>query len=100
MAIAHKRLPVEIIPWRMIEKDKIVSANSITVPVVVDGTSVVADSWAIAEYLDRAHPEHPLFDSAQARAYCLWIHHWTERIVHPLIVPQAILEPPAAQFPW
>ena len=48
MAIAHKRLPVEIIPWRMIEKDKIVSANSITVPVVVDGTSVVADSWAIA----------------------------------------------------
>ena len=87
MAIAHKRLPVEIIPWRMIEKDKIVSANSITVPVVVDGTSVVADSWAIAEYLDRAHPEHPLFDSAQARAYCLWIHHWTERIVHPLIVP-------------
>lgn len=87
MALAHKKLSVETIPWRMVEKDRIVESNSITVPVIVDGGKVVTDSWAIAEYLDQAYPGHSLFDSPQARAYCLWIHHWTERVVHPLIVP-------------
>lgn len=87
MALAHKGLPVRTIPWRMVEKDKIVNSNSITVPVIVDGGKAISDSWAIAEYLDAVYPRAPLFDSPQARAYCLWIHHWTERILHPLIVP-------------
>ena len=87
MALAHKKLAVEAIPWRMVEKDRIIQSNSITVPVIVDDGKVISDSWAIAEYLDQAYPANPLFDSSQARAYCLWIHHWTERIFHPLIVP-------------
>lgn len=87
MALAHKGLTVRTIPWRMVEKDSIVSSNSITVPVIVDGEETIGDSWSIAEYLDRAYPKAPLFESPQARAYCLWIHHWTERILHPLIVP-------------
>jgi glutathione S-transferase len=87
MALAHKGLPVRTIPWRMVEKDKIVSSSSITVPVIVDRGRAVADSWAIAEYLDEAYPGAALFESAQARAYCRWIHHWTERTLHTLIVP-------------
>ena len=87
LALAHKGLKVRTIPWRMVEKDKIASAKVITVPVIVDGEKTIGDSWPIAVYLDEAYPEHPLFDSPQARAYCLWIHHWTERVLHPLIVP-------------
>jgi glutathione S-transferase len=87
MALAHKGLAVQTIPWRMVEKDKIASANSKTVPVIVDGEKTIGDSWAIAEYLDNAYPNNPLFESPQARAYCLWIHHWSARTLHALIVP-------------
>ncbi len=87
MALAHKRVEVRTLPWRMIEKDKIVNSGSMTVPVIVDGSTIVSDSWDIAEYLDRVYPQRPLFESPQARAYCLWIHHWAERVLHRLIVP-------------
>jgi glutathione S-transferase len=87
MALAHKGLPHMTVPWRLVEKDRILDASSVTVPVVVDGDVVVADSWQIATYLDRTYPARPLFDSPQAVAYALWIHHWTERVLHPLIVP-------------
>jgi glutathione S-transferase len=87
MALAHNGLACEAVPWRLVEKDRIVGAGSVTVPVIVDGGRVVADSWRIAEYLDRTYPERPLFDSPQSLAYARWIHYWTERVLHPLIVP-------------
>lgn len=87
MALAHKGLAVQTIPWRMVEKDRIVNANSKTVPVIVDGEKRIGDSWLIAEYLDSEYPKNPLFESPQARAYCLWIHHWAARTLHALIVP-------------
>lgn len=87
MALSHKGLPHTAVPWRLVEKDRIVDASSVTVPVIVDGEVVVGDSWNIAEYLDRTYPARPLFDSAQSRAYARWIHYWTERVLHPLIVP-------------
>ena len=87
MSLAHKGLPHVAIPWRLVEKDRIVDASSVTVPVLVDGEAVIADSWLIATYLDRAYPARPLFDSPQSLAYARWIHHWTERVLHPLIVP-------------
>lgn len=87
MALAHKHLEYETLPWRLVEKDRIVHSNAITVPVIVDGARVVGDSWRIAEYLDATYPDRPLFESEQAKSYCRWIHHWTERVLHPLIVP-------------
>jgi glutathione S-transferase len=87
MALAHKGLAVQAIPWRMIEKEQIAASGETTVPVIVDAACVVGNSWSIAEYLDAKYPALPLFESPQARAYCLWIHHWTERTLHPLIVP-------------
>jgi glutathione S-transferase len=41
-----------------------------TVPVLVDGATAVGDSAAIAQHLERAYPEHPLFprdEAARAR---------------------------------
>jgi len=45
MALAHKGLEVETIPWHFTEKSAIAFAGSERVPVIVDGTCAVKDSW-------------------------------------------------------
>jgi glutathione S-transferase len=68
LALAHKRLPVETIPWRFTEKAEIAPSGSKTVPVLVDGDRWIADSWAIANYLEDTYPDSPsLFGGAAAR---------------------------------
>src|SRR5690348_17390883 len=63
MALKHKGLEFETIPWRFTEKDVIAPHGSKTVPVIQDGSQAVADSWAIAVYLDQVYPQRPgLFD--------------------------------------
>ena len=41
MALAHKGLAVETVPWRFTEKDKLPQPNAGRVPVIVDGEWVV-----------------------------------------------------------
>jgi len=48
MALAHKGLSAETIPWCFTEKDAIAAHQSDKVPVLLDGDNSVADSWAIA----------------------------------------------------
>ena len=62
MALAHKDLEVETIPWRFTEKDAIAPHNSEKVPVLIDGEVgdlvrlAVAVAGETAERLaDRAH---------------------------------------------
>ena len=43
MALAHKELEVETVPWRFTEKDVIAFSGQGRVPVLVDGDKVVAD---------------------------------------------------------
>ena len=52
MALAHKGLAVETIPWRFTEKDALAFSGQGRVPVIRDGDRVVSDSWSIAEYLE------------------------------------------------
>jgi glutathione S-transferase len=59
MALAHKGLEAEVVPWRFTETDRLAFAHHDKVPVLVDGDRVVADSWAIAAYLDQAYPDRP-----------------------------------------
>lgn len=88
LAIAHKGLAVQTLPWRMVEKTTICKFGFTKVPVIVDRGKAVGESWAIANYLDDAYPEgDPLFDSPQARAYALFLHHWAERVLHRALVP-------------
>jgi glutathione S-transferase len=68
LALAHKRLPIETIPWRFTEKAEIAPSGSKTVPVIVDGDRWIADSWAIANYLEDTYLDSPsLFGGAAAR---------------------------------
>ena len=51
MALVHKGLSAEAVPWRFVEKDAIAFSGQKTVPVLVDADTVVSDSWEIAQYL-------------------------------------------------
>lgn len=69
MALAHKGLSAQSIPWCFTEKDAIAPYRSEKVPVLLDGESSVADSWAIANYLEDNYPERPsLFGGEGGRA--------------------------------
>lgn len=83
MALAHKGLQAETVPWRFTEKDAIAFSGQGLVPVIKDGKREVHDSWDIALYLDETYCDRPqLFDGAQARALALFVKHWCERNVH------------------
>ena len=59
MALAHKGLSAETIPWCFTEKDAIAPHKSEKVPVLLDGENSVANSWAIANYLEDRYPDRP-----------------------------------------
>ena len=88
MALAHKGLPYESVPWRFTEKDRIAFSGQDKVPVLVDGDKTVVDSWAIAEYLDEAYPDRPaLFDGPSGKQFARFTQNWLERSVFPNLAP-------------
>lgn len=71
MALAHKGLTVETIPWRFTEKQAIAPTGQGAVPVLVDGDDWVADSWVIANHLEDRYPDRPsLFGGGSGRTLC------------------------------
>ncbi len=86
LALAHKNLSFETVPWRLTDKAAIAFSGQGKVPVLVDGKTVVSESQAIAEYLESAYPnEASLFGEPPARALTMFIKAWTEDILHPAI---------------
>lgn len=86
MALAHKGLEVETVPWRFTDRDEIAFSGQDRVPVLVDGGEVVSDSWRIAVYLERVYPDPPIFGSEQGMAHALVIKHWVESVINPLVL--------------
>lgn len=85
MALAHKGLPFQTIPWRFSDKALIATSGQGAVPVIVDGARMIHDSWAIANYLDEMYASRPLFGNAAARGAALMMKYWAERTLHPLL---------------
>jgi glutathione S-transferase len=93
MALKHKGLDFETIPWRFTEKAALAFANSTTVPVLVDGGQAIVDSWRIALYLDEAYPQRPaLFEGGQSRALTEFFASWAFRVVHPAVLKLVVLD--------
>ena len=93
MALAHKGLAVKTIAWRFTERDAIAFSGSGTVPVIVDQGRAVADSWAIARYLDEAYPDRPrLIEGEEARALTYLFKHWCERSLHGPVLRAVIMD--------
>src|SRR6201989_2220604 len=92
MALAHKGLEVETVPWRFTEKDKLPQPNAGRVPVIVDGDKDVHDSSAIAEYLDERYPDKPLFGGPAERGLTRFVQNWTETVLHIGIVRLVLVD--------
>lgn len=57
-------------------------SGSRQVPVIKDGNEVVADSTAIADYLDRQYPERPIIpQDSKLRGLCLLIEQWADESI-------------------
>jgi glutathione S-transferase len=95
MALAHKGLGAESIPWRFTEKAAISPHNSEKVPVLLDGEKSVVDSWVIANYLEDSYPDRPsLFGGDGGRAMGRMLNWWGDTVViggmFPLIVADIV----------
>jgi glutathione S-transferase len=82
MALAHKGLAVETVPWRFTDKAALAFSGQGRVPVIQDGHAVTSDSWAIAEYLDNHYPDRPsLFGGATGQAHARFINAWADGVM-------------------
>jgi glutathione S-transferase len=93
MALAHKGLAVETVPWRFTEKDTLPQPNEGRVPVIVDDGKVVHDSTAIAEYLDERYADRPsLFGGPDSRALTRFVQNWTEAVLQVGLIRLVVLD--------
>ena len=82
LALMHKGLPFETIPWRFSDKNVIAFSGQGRVPVLLDGDHAVFDSWAIAMYLEDAYADRPsLFGGAGGRAVTSFVNAWADTIL-------------------
>lgn len=93
MALAHKDIKAETIPWRFSEKDAIAPHQSDKVPVFIDGETSVADSWVIANYLEDTYPDRPsLFGGEGGRAMGRMLNWWGDTVVLGGIFPMIAVD--------
>jgi len=93
MALAHKELEVETVPWRRTDKDKLPKPNDGKVPVIMDADRVIHDSPAIADYLEAHYPDRPsLFRGEGGRMVMRFVQDWTEAIVFPGVIRMTALD--------
>ena len=86
-ALAHKGLDFDTVPVRFADKQAIAFSGQERVPVIRDGNRAVADSWAIACYLDDAYPDLPrLFANARERAMARFVNSWSDLQVNPAFI--------------
>ena len=82
LALMHKGLPFDTIPWRFTDKDAIAFSGQGRVPVLVDGDQVVSDSWTIATYLEDAYADRPsLFRGEGGRAVTRFVNAWADGVL-------------------
>lgn len=93
LALKHKGLQAEEIPWRFTERDAIAFSGQKLVPILVDNDTTVTDSWEIARYLETAYSDRPsLFGGAVGEAEALFIKFWCEQTINPIIFQIILLD--------
>ena len=77
MALKHKGLEFESIPWHFSDKNLIEQSGQPRVPVIVDGGKWINESSEIAAYLDETYPDRPaLMKDAAAKATAQFVEAW------------------------
>ncbi len=81
-ALAHKGVPYDTVPIGFGDKDKLEFSGQDRVPVLVEGETVVADSWAIACYLEDNYSEGPsLFGGDGGRSVTRFVNNWADQVM-------------------
>ena len=100
MALKHKGLDFEGVPWRFTEKDTIAFAGTDKVPVLVDGEAAIHDSPAIAAYLERTYPDRPsLFGGPEAEALSRFYVDWTDLVLQSALFRLVVADIPPLLAP-
>jgi glutathione S-transferase len=93
MALAHKGLEAERIPWRFTEKEAIAFSGQGLVPVLVHDGETVCDSWQIALYLEERFPDRPsLFGGPGGIAPARFVNDWADMTLSPVILRVILLD--------
>ena len=93
MALAHKRLAYEPVPIPFTGIAEVEGGVSKIIPVIRDADQIVADSFEIALYLERAYPDAPsLFGGFGGEAMARFIERWCILTVHPFIAQAALMD--------
>ncbi|MEQ1649202.1 MAG: glutathione S-transferase family protein [Hyphomicrobiaceae bacterium] len=100
MALKHKGVVFEAVPWRFTDKVALEPSGQGRVPTIVDHGLWVHDSWEIAHYLDRAYPDKPiLFRDARDEAAARFMATWADMTLHLPILRICLVEIYAALAP-
>lgn len=105
MSLAHKGLEYRTIPTTFVGVPQVENGISRTIPVIRDSERVIADSFAIALYLDEAYPDRPaLFAGDGGKSMGRFIERWSQLTLHPyfgvatLMEEVGLLEPESAAY--
>lgn len=92
MALAHKGLDCTATPTRFSDIKGICGGGQRSVPVIDDGGQIIADSWAIAQYLESQYPDAPSLFGPEGEALTGFFQHWIHTAVFPALIPLIILD--------
>jgi glutathione S-transferase len=93
MALRHKGLDFEAVPTAFTKIPDIEAGATKTVPLLVDGDTKVADSFAIAEYLEDTYPDAPsLFGGPGGKAAARFIERWSLANVQAPLMPIILMD--------
>jgi len=88
LALQHKGLTFDIHPVAVSDKAAIAFSGQDKVPILRHDGRVIADSWAIALYLEREFPASAsLFGGPGGEALTHFFNLWTDRELIPALVP-------------
>jgi len=93
MALAHKGLDFASVPTPFTAVPGVEGGASKIVPVIRDGDKTIADSFAIALYLEDAYPDRPtLFGGDGGKAMARFIERWSQLTIHPYLGSAALMD--------
>jgi len=92
LALAHKGLPVETIPWRFTDKEVIAFSEQGRVPVLLDGGKVLTGSWTIVNHLENNADGASLFGGQAGLALTRFVESWTDNVLLPGLVPLILID--------
>src|ERR1700733_6296050 len=75
-ALAHKGIPYETVYVGFTQIPGLFGGKFKTVPILEHGSTVLNESWDIAEYLDRQFPDKPLFNSPGEHSLVKFTDAW------------------------